>query len=185
MFSEEDKEFFIDVLTNGLDVSAFRSIDISNTYYVLKDVCNFLNVNHTEDFYWVDDLTLFFDHKGIMGEIFCFFEGSVLIFSLTVETPENLDICSKFAINVLNYFYAKESALNVEENLARNEAADTSDKITYPSIYDEFDSIPNSKINKITDDMKRVKVSKLEKQTYDQVKNKVKEIIKKSKFGYL
>lgn len=185
MFSEEDKEFFIDVLTNGLDVSGFRSVDISDTNSLLKDISDFLNVNHTDDFYWVEDFTLFFDHKGRMGEIFCFFEGSVLIFSLTVEAPENIDICSKFAINVLNYFYAKESALNVEENLARNEAADISNRTIYPSIYDEFENIPASKINKITDDMRTSKVSKLEAETYDQIKNKVKEIIKKSKFGYL
>ena len=94
MFTEEDKEFFIDVLTNGLDVSAFRSIDLSDTYILLKDISNFLNTNHPDDFYWVEDLTLFFEHKGLMGEIFCFFEGSILIFSLAVEAPENLDVCS-------------------------------------------------------------------------------------------
>lgn len=185
MLSEEDKEFFIDVLTNGLDVSGFRSIDASDTDQLLKDISNFLNVNHTEDFYWIEDYTLFFDHKGIMGEILCFFEGSILVFSLLTEAPENIDLCSKFAINVLNYFYGKESAFNVEENIARNEAVVESNKESHPSIYDNFEGIPDSKINKITDDMKRIKVSKLDNQTYDQIKNKVKEIIKKSKFGYL
>jgi len=187
MFSKEDEEFFIDVLTNGMDLSAFNSISGYDEDSLLKDMCHYLNGNHPDNFYWVDDAAIFFDHNGIMGDIFCFLEGSILLFSLTSETPQDIDLCSRFAINILNYFYAKESIFNFEENLKNEQELEdkalNEKTLKVPSIYDKYRDISDCKLNKITVEMKSFSSLKYNKISYEELKNKIKMIIEKNKIG--